>query len=307
MVVWKFHGASEQELDAEKRMRTYLSYVRAWASASGRIEELLAAQRELGAFQRLQRKTLSREGRTLLLRGMMTVRALDSLPVAKHNELAFSANLWAPVQAYYAIHGYGLAILSLLNSAKLRRHRSFLLTISDQVFAGLIPFPFNIRCGGDPTLPGGQGLRFYGVELNPTAVVGFSNLANVQGEDRLLAMGKSLETTRSRQIEEKFKEMRELRPPKGKKRRNIKKAEKDRIIARWQATTIADLMFRLRIRSNYEDPSMLLHGQGTPEQAAEYFQGLQDLVQKLSALFEGIIAKIVGEDALRKVRAEVKF
>ncbi len=307
MVRIQVHAATEQELDAAKRMRTYLSYVCAWSTASGRVEDLIAAQRALGPFQRLQRKPLGDEGRALLLRGMLTVRALNVLPVAEHNELAFSANLWAPVQAYYAVHGYGLAILSLLNAPRLRRHRNFLSAISDQVFAGLIPTPLNIRCAGDPTRSGGRGLEFRGADLDAGTVVGFSNLANVHEGEELLVLGKSLETTRARQIDEKFKEMRGSRPGKGKKRRNLKRPEKERIIRRWPATTIADLMFRLRIRSNYEDPSMLLHGQGTPEQAAEYFQGIQDLVGKLSALFENIIERIIGEADLARVRAEVRF
>ena len=58
-------------------------------------------------------------------RGHLTFQAMNDLPIEGYPELAISANLWLPVQSYYAIHGVGSALLVASTDNPPKTHRAF--------------------------------------------------------------------------------------------------------------------------------------------------------------------------------------
>lgn len=112
--------SSQAADNANYALRTYYNYIRAWLLSFE--QEYGSGQEGIGEFVHLltQSANISRVPGTYLVpqnlsdsynRGKLTLEAMKSLPIDEHPELTISANFWLPVQAYYAIHGFGVAVL----------------------------------------------------------------------------------------------------------------------------------------------------------------------------------------------------
>jgi hypothetical protein len=103
--------------------------------------DLAAVQAQLPSFRNLQRSSLppTEVIEKAVFRGWLTLKAMEMLPIAEYPELASTANFWAPVQAYYALHGIGLACLAALQTTAPDDHRAFRASTGEQLVLRLLP------------------------------------------------------------------------------------------------------------------------------------------------------------------------
>jgi hypothetical protein len=260
------------DVNAVIALRTYYVYVRAFSLLIP--SDLRSAQQQLPVFQKLQR--LSSIPTAIieknLFRGWLTLKAMELLPIDKYPEIATTANFWAPVQAYYALHGVGLACLAALNTTPPVDHRAFRASITEQLVIRLLPFPFNLWCDGleadDKDCPCELG----NCGISMAQVVSASNLENPSRYNAETIAAKALHTTRMKFLKEHFDTLRSKKVKPGKTRRNLKREEKLGAERNLHRTSIFDFIYRIRVRSNYDDPEMYIHGQTDADTAQRHYQ-----------------------------------
>ncbi len=95
-------------------IRTYLNYNEAWTMQFPFDNSPIHAQSKLPGFQKLQpsRKYDVDEVKRHLTRGKLTLNLIKYIDVCENPDFAKASAMWLPVQAYYAMNGFGLAVLA---------------------------------------------------------------------------------------------------------------------------------------------------------------------------------------------------
>jgi hypothetical protein len=87
------------------------------------------------------------------------------------------------------------------------------------------------------------------------------------------------------------------------KKKRLSKEEKSGCCSNEHSTSVVDLLYRLRCRSNYDNPDMYLYG-SSDEVAIERYKNLEQLTMFAATGFETILEKALGTtqmDVLREV------
>lgn len=293
---------SFQELERAQRatyaLITYSNYVAAWVISLNRQygfgEEgrnaFLSALAEKAAVRRLQGGIpVSNELTASYCRGQLTFQAMRDLPIEEHPHLARSANFWLPVQSYYAIHGMGLATMVALNITLPQSHMAFRAAFSSVVH-NYFPEPFCGLCLGGPDA---KDFTFQGISTDMEMVARQTQLANPENIESLATfVGKSLSTTRQEFLAVRF----EAKRNKEKKKR-LTHESKNQCCQNEHPTSICDLLYRLRLRSNYYNPDMFLFAPTEQESAVKSYQELLRLTELLVAGLNALVERRIGRTA----------
>lgn len=297
-------------LEATLTLTTYYNYVSAWVIALEReygrdeagVQAFEVSQQSLGAFKRLQGGgRCSDELSSAFCRGKLTLIAMQRLPFRDFPDLAATANLWLPVQAYYTVHAMGIAVMAALGQSVPKEHRGFRAAFSRTIVPKL-PFPFAALCGGGPRP---QDFTFSGLDTSPGDVASQSNLANPRYSQGHHFVGKSLSTTREKALEEVFDKARKKNVKPNRSRRNLKSEEGQRLAQNLQATSIVDLLYRMRVRANYDDPDMYLAAFADVEGAIAHYSALAHLSSVLAEGLCAIMRRKIGGHAMDELEAKL--
>jgi hypothetical protein len=298
---------STQELERAQRaayaLTTYSNYVAAWVAFLDRHYGLgddgrnafLAALAKNAAVRRLQGGIpVSDELTAAYCRGQLTFRAMHTLPIEAHPHIARSANFWLPVQSYYATHGTGLATMMALNITPPQSHMTFRAVFSSVVHT-YFPTPFCGLCLGGPDA---KDFTFQGLPTAMDMVTRQSQLASPERiEDLATFVGKSLSTTRQEFLAVRFRERRERE-----KKKRLSHEAKNQCCQNEHPTSICDLLYRLRLRSNYDNPDMYLFAPTEQESAVKSYQELLRLTELLVAGLNALIERRIGPRAAADLR-----
>lgn len=293
----------ERAQEAAYALTTYSNYVTAWVVFLNRQygignegeNAFLVAMAGNDNVRRLQGGiSVSDELTAAYCRGQLTFRAMQALPVEEHPHLARSANFWLPVQSYYAIHGTGLAAMMALNMAPPQSHMTFRAAFSTVVHT-YFPAPFCGLCIGGPEA---KEFTFRNLPTTMDRVVRQTQLANPEHvEDLATFVGKSLSTTRQEFLAVRFEEKRD----KEKKKRLTYEA-KNQCCKNEHPTSVCDLLYRLRLRSNYDNPDMYLFAPTAHQSAVRSYQELLRLTELLLAGFDVLIERRIGREKATELR-----
>ena len=121
-------------------------------------------------------------------------------------------------------------------------------------------------------------------------------------------IGESLYTTRDRKLDDAYKKQRmeKKRIKQGRTRCNISREEKENICSKLCDTSICDFIYRMRERSNYDNPIMYLSGTNDADSAHSHYK---DLLRLTEVLIEGINTLIefyLGKKELDRIKGELK-
>lgn len=106
-----------------------------------------------------------------------------------------------------------------------------------------------------------------------------SNIAAVSGNNGIDLIGKALKTTRDRQIDGKKKAWaKNLLTRTGARRRRLTGTQLQALASGLSPTTLFDLLYRLRIRSNYDEADAFVSGAVTSLDASAFHAALCDIV-----------------------------
>lgn len=297
--------------DSTLALVTFYNYVSAWILAFEREYEtgnnakqgFLLRLESLPAFNRLEGGgQCSDELISAFRRAKLTLYAMQKLPIDAFPDLAPTANFWLPVQAYYVVHSMGIAVLNALGQQVPREHRPLRASFS-RFISRLLPFPFFALCAGGPEV---QDFSFQGIDTSPQRVASQSNLAKPQYSEGHDFIGKILSTTRDHFLEEQFVQARQRDVNKGRKRRNLRPEERNRLAQRLHDTSILDFLYRMRIRSNYEDPDMYFAAFDDVEGAVAHYRALTYLSDVLVEGLCTIIRRKLGRQTMERLEIRLQ-
>lgn len=295
--------------DSTAAIKTYSNYNDAWCLRKETESSLGCEQRRLNAFQKLRPSPhFNRETAwSHLRRGHLTLRLMQQIPVDVLPEFAMASALWLPVQAYYAVHGFGLALLAATGSAASlpRTHSAFMKAAADRIVNRLLPQPFSALFRGGyyewKFLPGDlTGIPDRLVDIRPGL-----NLERPDETTRDVHIAQCLDTTRRRLIERKLDDARRKRARKsGKRTGRLSGQQQGRIAESVSSTTVFDYLYRVRIKSNYEDATMYQEDSDHADALIELVESTQVLAKTLCALLANALLRSLPSCAMNEVKAQ---
>ncbi len=287
---------------AQFALITFSNYIRSWVVYLDRyygteqdgIASFITRIRESDAFNQIQSgKQLSAELINNFNRGHLTLRAMKRLPVGEHPGLAMIANLWLPVQAYYALHGIGLATMIALNMSTPQTHSKFCAAFSCSI-ATYLPEPFCATCTEGPKP---KDFIFHKLGISTEEVRQLKHLSTPEVASEIECfIGKSLSTTRRELLEVRFADTR-----KSKKKKKLTTTVIQQCCQHEHPTSICDLLYRLRLRSNYNNPDMYLLV-NNQENAKKQYNDVLHLTELLIAGLDTITEKRIGQTRMQTLR-----
>lgn len=234
-----------------------------------------------------------------LLRNAWGTEVLLNAPrVIGGADLISFANHWAVVQAYYAVFDGLNALLVVGHPNPPRTHTTLLRWAATEVGTTRSPFvaPWTWRTSGP--------VNAYSYDGFPTGFVpdtSASTIATVSDASALHILAKALKTTRDRKVEErKASWLKGKKTKAGSPRKHLTATELRAHSGAMEPTTLFDLLYRLRIRSNYDDADALLQGALTSTDAEAFHAALCDIVGATLLTIEIYLAHRVGVPALER-------
>ncbi len=241
------------------------------------------------------RKELSERAGELFRNAWATEVLLNAPRILGSRDLIGFANLWAPVQAYYAIFEALTALaMTVGGSSPPKTHQAMLQWAGSRLPEANSPFvePWTARVLGSPAAYGYDG--FAGVTIEP-----ISNLASPRLENAPHLLGKALKTTRRDQLDGKRESwLKDGTTKAGGKRKRMPTAEFNAKAEKFRPTTLFDLLWRLRVRSNYHEGDALLSGALGPRDAAAFHDAIAEIVAATLVTIEIYLAHLAGKDAI---------
>lgn len=276
-----------------KRFQTYLNYIENIAA----LLDALYSNRELLCQSVAKTKTFTsiQGGKCSephkvekLLRNAWFTELQLSIASANHDFIVYS-NHWAPVQVYYSAYLLLRAFLIASGQGVRGGHSTTLKAIATQIEHRneLFPAPWGILCDGNPYNK--DETNYIGVPKGvvPEKVSALSKQHNV---DFLDSYAMFLRTTRKRLIDRRCDDWK-----RDNHRGRMDSKVKSSYIASLQPTSIFDAMYRLRLRSNYEDADSFLLTLDMDKEALTLNQAMQKLTWYTSFLMELLITKYIGK------------
>jgi len=283
--------------DSAIAFRTYTNYVHAWKVHTTTVRP------DHHSLQTLQAATnagqLSETVRSHLWRGELTLRLMTTPPPASFSRIAPIAALWVPVQAYYAVHGLGSAALLAVGQSLPQNHTAFRKAMAQlirQFFSPDLAVIFQVQPNA------GTQRSFRHLSLSMDQCRAQSHLETVTELNCGSIVGKSLLTTYDASIEEKLTEQRR-RLPSGRSR--LSPGTRATVESQAAAVSVIDFLWRMRIRSNYEDPKMFVHAAWEPESAVSFCKDLTTLTERVCAELKLIVQRRIGAASLDALVASV--
>lgn len=295
-----------QHGDARESAQTYLNYLRAYrrcCDSLGYADQLslVTRQKQLPWFSKACRVLRRPDDlRPYLFRGWLTLEFMQAVPLTESSAPVLGAAMWLPIQAYYACHGVGLAAACAIGCPPAETtHACFSRVVSANMIAsGALLYPFNCRCCGDPTA--GRCETYVDMDITADEVATVSNLLrrDLSLEDAVLLVAKSLRTTRRKELLRLQREERER-----KNRKRLSGDMRRAICQRLVATTCVDLLRRMRLRANYQDPHVFLAG-FVGEDATEFCRLVLWISDTICCQFDQVIQHKLGKERYGQLRGE---
>ena len=300
-------GPSDEEMTFHT-FRGYLAATCTWTEALyPHIEGLLPGVAEAVKAQPWSvrtpagKGTLTRRGAEILRNAWATEVILNSPRVFGGDDLIAFANLWAPVQAYYAVfEAFTALAMTTSSSSPPKSHAALLKWASTNVGHPMTPFvtPWTARVSG---APGAYAFDGFGT-VTPDPKISNLMRPTIGTSPHLLAL--ALKTTRDAQIQDHIPSWRKnLKTKAGKPRKTLPREVLLANAAKMSPTTLFDLLWRLRVRSNYKEGDALLTGAHGPADAATFHAALSEIVAATLLTVEIYLAHLVGRPTLERCAA----
>ena len=242
-----------------------------------------------------------------LLRGYLTLKLIQDVRVDQHPDLAMTSALWLPVQTYYAVHGFGIAFLAARHGTMglPRSHRAFMNAVAERIVPGLLPAPFSAMLQGgyldwEHLQPQVINISDDLMPLRPGL-----NLAAPDEVTRETHILQCLDTTRRRLINDKLEQERRRAKKPGKRHGVLRKPQQIQIANGVAPTTVFDYLYRVRIKSNYEDPAMFYADPDDAEALLELVRNTRKLAAMLCGFLVALVWQTIDEPSKNQLGEEI--
>lgn len=246
-------------------------------------------------FQRIQRnRNINEQDLVKLLRNAWFTEIQLNLP-GQHPELINYSNHWAPVQLYYSCFLLSRSFLLASGLNVDPKHTKTLSAIGSIINGrpALFGEPISILCTGNPK----NRSECY---LNLSSNIDINRSISPLGSSEYTSFYDSycmfLRTTRKRQLEKLYESWK-----KNYKKKRIAPRAKREYINALHPTSIFDVLYRLRLRSNYSDADMYLLNIENQLGANEYFESIRKICWHIFFVLELLVSKYIGKRKLRNI------
>lgn len=203
---------------------------------------------------------------------------------------------WAPVQVYYAVYLSLRALFESCGNKVSHTHTSTLNSISEWVSKReSLPYPWNCYCTGIDFL---KNVHFSNCEEEIKKI---STLAIPTIDDLESHYVIFLKTTRERQFDKKRLECKKYKTKSGKTKKKLNKNEKEEIEGSILPTTFFDCIYRLRLKSNYEEAETYILHDMTQVDITSFYKSLDTILTNSLFVIESIILRYLGKEEFNKV------
>lgn len=205
------------------------------------------------------------------------------------------ANHWVAVQAYYSNYLALRALFTSMGADVPREHARNLKSVGEliKIRPYLFPEPWCIACMGNPD----ENIQYInvpsGIQMNPGAVSPLSSGVRVNFYDSFALF---LKTTRSKQIEQLCQKWKV-----DNRAKRVSPKAKQAITSSLPPTTIFNCLFRLRVRSNYEDADSFLLSVESTDEAKAFHRALRVVTWQSLFLIEILIARHISKKTFSEI------
>ena len=198
---------------------------------------------------------------------------------------------WSPVQAYYSVFSLWRTWAVLNGGVDLSTHQKARRTASSVTRnRSLFPMPWGASVSGGQWLLDTTHHDFSGAQIHDV-----NNIAAPPADADEDWLSKVLRTTRRDFLEDaEIRWKKQNKTQSGRPRQRITAQGRASVRQNLHATTLFDFLYRLRLRSNYDDAADFLYGVLTSADAKQYFWSLLITTDMGQLLLESIIRKQVG-------------
>jgi hypothetical protein len=243
------------------------------------------------AMARIQRRQLDDDTwaawQKVMRKAWGTLRRIH-LEVADPDYFDEEANAWLPTQAYYAVYHCVIAFALASGQTIPKDHAAALKLVGQEVRRSRLPYPWNVACTGCPQLGTHE---FHGFAGPVDSVHVLSRPDPMTAEDRIAMF---LRTTRTKELERRFADLRQKRVGANRTRRNLSRAEKEQLASSMAPTTVFDVLWRLRKKANYDDADVFVLGASSERHARRLGESLVIVTDATIAALEALMAAYIG-------------
>ena len=290
----------EEELEAERDFRTYKNYLSSLdlilKNTYGR-QDLYENLKECISSQVIVSRRIATNLKIKIIKKLLfnswCSEIILNIPRDFDASLKFYSNLWAPVQAYYSIY---LALRALIEAKCVQcreDHTTTLSLVASWIKKGEFPLiPWNIYCKGCVEY---DNHKYYNLP-NGCKLRKVSPLTNPSKENMWDFYCLMLRTTRRRILKRRKTEWK-----RGRDKRRMRKDEIYALDKNIHPTTFFDNMYRLRIRSNYQDADAFMMGTQNVDDAAAYHSALTTITKATLFIIEMYTYMVLGKERFKKI------
>ncbi len=287
--------------DTRAAIRTYSNYSAAWCLWTQTDCTPYEAQSRLEAFSQLQSSSrYNHESvRQHLLRGNLTLKFIQSISIDERPDFAMISALWLSVQAYFAVHGFGMAFLSAKYGAENlpKTHGAFMREAAERIVRNLFPSPFSAILQNDYKGCKYAQSKLINISDDRMSIGSGFNIERPNETTRDAHIAQCLNTTRQILIYTKLEKERAKVRKSGKRRGILRKQKKVDIAHSIAPTTILNYLHRARIKSNYEDPTMYHEGSADADAMLDLVRNTQKLATMLCAFLVASLWRTIDKTA----------
>ncbi len=289
--------------DAERAFTTYKNYLLhlerglggVYGIGGSFVPSLVSEVRAQSKFISISRRTLTSRQEAYVLSGLRIAWAKElqlRIPGAFDVELLPFLIHGSAIPAYYVVFHEARALFAAAGQGVGPTHAATLSTLSSWVAdRDLFPAPWSVYCTGGPRR---TDMLFKGKPPHAASSGSVSPLARVSPTTVWDSLDMLLGTTRDRQIEERKQQWRDKN-----KKKNVPRSGALSLCANLQPTTLFNVAYRLRKRSDYSDADAFLEGIQNANDAEEYHRSIALLVHGTLTVFETLIVAYCGPTLYR--------
>lgn len=290
---------STEEVEQTIRFRTYLIYLEKISAfleqCDGDEKKVISRVTQSNSFKSIATNAKANKHKIgQLLRNAWLTEVQLNLTFG--GNVSYS-NHWAPVQVYYATYLSIRAFFLAMGVTVSHEHASTLKYISQEIVRrpDLFPRPWKVVGVGDP--------KSGSVELkhlpNDVSIKRASTLST--GVDTWDSYHKFIKTTRDRQLRKACDDWKRTN-----KKKVIREANRQAVLGNLAPTSLFNALYRLRIRSNYEDADSFLMSIQETDEAIRFNSALKKVGWYTLFALETLIARYLSRSEYEKIVLEFR-
>jgi hypothetical protein len=259
-------------------------------------QSILAELKELSFFKSINMSSSYEQAgiAQLVKNGHNTEKILRINNDLLTNEQAVYALQWAFPQAYYSVYALLMAFFKTVGHPE-NTHTSCIRKFGKLVHENKYPKTISFLSTG-----GIRNISFIGIECRDS----YSTLEFNANDNRTILnqICQFLRSTRQLELQKSKDDRNDFKTKKGKPRKNLSASDWEKVSIKLGYTSILNLLYRKRIKSNYRDIETFLAPNIEP---AQIISSLIHIVSCLNFIHETYIAKAIGFKGYKSITTHV--